>query len=342
MGLWLIIVSCDCGNYRKNGLRKGEQLPNPTSAHLLLSSDKSNLEDNQTSFCIFIRNEQETVANLHEYYMKISLQEDGGEGSTLEYTIDTTTHRLQPALFSQQPLSQIFKQETLKKGGSPLCISFQLQPLPSVKKITMILLLEHQHSKDQVTPIAVSWSRITSITDPMIQLAKEKGYTFLAEVLTQLKKGEVVGINRVNNKTTDKPTPLHEAAQLGDITIFNALLERGAEIDARDSYDDTPLHHTIYWEYLPIVRKLIEKGANLNSKAVDGETPLYMAMFNHPTNKEIIDALLEKQDLSQVKEKDDQDNTILVGAIQSGFTDLALALMANSTKAQLNNRFDGV
>ncbi len=192
----LMIVSCKCTNpklpaNKKPSTNRQEEPILPT-AHLVLSSNRSNLEKDQTTFEIFIKNESDAIAKLAEYDLKVNLQEDGGPGSTLTYT--DATHNIHPALSIQQPLSRILQQDTLQKGNALLRIPFQLQPLPGVKKIIITLLLEHQHKKDQVIPLTVSWDRLAAITDAMIQLAHDKNYPMLSEVLARLQRGEVIDV----------------------------------------------------------------------------------------------------------------------------------------------------
>jgi hypothetical protein len=79
--LLLMVVSCDCKNspvHQKNKKDSTEEI-NPTRPHLLMSSDKSNLENEQVNFIVFIKNEGATMANLHDYHWKINLQEEGGD-----------------------------------------------------------------------------------------------------------------------------------------------------------------------------------------------------------------------------------------------------------------------
>ena len=85
-----------------------------------------------------------------------------------------------------------------------------------------------------------------------------------------------------------------EAIKEGDIEAVKQHLAAGADVNA--IVDDwTPLHNAAEYGQTTIAELLIEKGANVNTRDVDGETPLDVAI--HPQNsfntvsKEIADLL---------------------------------------------------
>ncbi len=168
----------------------------------------------------------------------------------------------------------------------------------------------------------------TPITQPLIQLAQDEGYNFLATMLRNLKDHpDQVVINKPDNLDNDKTT-LHQAAELGNPDIVKALLDRGANINstdaygltplhlavlnkrleavqalldksayvnAQDSYQRSPLHHAAAGGYLAIVEALVSKGADVNAKSKFGYTPLHLARLNNHTA--VINFLLGKQAL---------------------------------------------
>ncbi len=94
------------------------------------------------------------------------------------------------------------------------------------------------------------------------------------------------------NKHTDFGgyTPLHTLASSKKTESSNAiiaLIEAGAEIEAKDHDGDTPLHGAIssmmfkgHRDYaVNIARTLLEKGASCNTKNNDGDTPLHYAVI---------------------------------------------------------------
>ena len=69
---------------------------------------------------------------------------------------------------------------------------------------------------------------------------------------------------------------LDTAALRGNLLVVNALIEAGANPNARDSIGQTPLHATAEGSDPAVVKALIEAGANPNAirKLITG-TPLH-------------------------------------------------------------------
>jgi ankyrin repeat protein len=58
------------------------------------------------------------------------------------------------------------------------------------------------------------------------------------------------------------------------------LLEKGADVDSKDSYfGQTPLSWAAWGGYEAVVRLLLEKGADVDSKSKNGRTPLSRAAW---------------------------------------------------------------
>jgi len=70
-------------------------------------------------------------------------------------------------------------------------------------------------------------------------------------------------------------TPLHWAADRGRLDTARLLLEKGAEVDAREDRGTTPLLSALWRGHLPLVELLLEAGADVNARASDGEVPLH-------------------------------------------------------------------
>ena len=64
--------------------------------------------------------------------------------------------------------------------------------------------------------------------------------------------------------------------------IVKILIEKGANVNALDSYESTPLHYAArYNNSGEAVKILIERGANVNALNIDELTPLdYAAIYN--------------------------------------------------------------
>jgi len=73
-------------------------------------------------------------------------------------------------------------------------------------------------------------------------------------------------------------TPLSWAAENGHEAVVRLLLEKGAELEAKDYGDRTPLLWAAWRGHEAVVRLLLEKGAELEAKD-DGRTPLLWAAW---------------------------------------------------------------
>ena len=80
-----------------------------------------------------------------------------------------------------------------------------------------------------------------------------------------------------------KYTPLHETT---NVKVAEALLAKGARLDAQANLNQTPLHRSVILGNIELTRLYLEKGADLNAKTTDGETP-----FDYADNKEIKEML---------------------------------------------------
>jgi len=75
----------------------------------------------------------------------------------------------------------------------------------------------------------------------------------------------------------DFTTPLHDAALNGHKEVAELLIEKGADVNAKNNDGETPLHLTTNKE---IAELLIAKGADVNAKDRVGKTPLDRASDN--------------------------------------------------------------
>lgn len=83
-------------------------------------------------------------------------------------------------------------------------------------------------------------------------------------------------------------SPLHDAANNGNIKIVSLLVTAGAEINAQCDYGWTPLLRACNAGHTDVAKFLITSGAEVNIKNYEGYTALMRTMAN---NSELIDFL---------------------------------------------------
>lgn len=72
-------------------------------------------------------------------------------------------------------------------------------------------------------------------------------------------------------------TSLHEAAALNRTEIMKLLIERGADVDARDENGVTPLHLAAARQSHDAIEILLDAGASIDPANIAGSTPLRYA-----------------------------------------------------------------
>ena len=71
---------------------------------------------------------------------------------------------------------------------------------------------------------------------------------------------------------------LHYAVMTGKLPIIDLLLSRGADVNSRTRNGTTPLHTAVLYARLEVVEFLVEKGADVNAQSTSGTTPLAVAI----------------------------------------------------------------
>ena len=74
-------------------------------------------------------------------------------------------------------------------------------------------------------------------------------------------------------------TPLIWAAYGGQIETARALLDLGANIEARDQEGRTPLYQAAHYDHYDMVKFLVSKGADIDARDREGRTPLHLAAY---------------------------------------------------------------
>jgi ankyrin repeat protein len=98
--------------------------------------------------------------------------------------------------------------------------------------------------------------------------------------------------------------PIHDAARNGDLAGVQAELDKGVDVNAKDTfffmdsgdgfiipyYERTPLHEAAMEGHREIVELLIAKGAHVNMKSAAGTTPCIL----RPGTRELLNYLSTK------------------------------------------------
>ena len=87
-------------------------------------------------------------------------------------------------------------------------------------------------------------------------------------------------------------TPLHTAARFNENPeVIPILLRAGADIHARDDTEHTPLITAAYSQSTDVITVLLEAGADIHARNDSGATPLFIAAYSQSTD--VITVLLE-------------------------------------------------
>ncbi|RYP21555.1 hypothetical protein DL765_002191 [Monosporascus sp. GIB2] len=109
-------------------------------------------------------------------------------------------------------------------------------------------------------------------------------------------------------------TSLGVAACVGLEAVSKLLLDKGADIEAKDEYGRTPLLLAALFKYEAVVRLLLDKGADIEAQDQSGLTPLLLAASHG--HKTIVELLLDRG--ANIEAKDESGWTPLFLAILNG------------------------
>jgi ankyrin repeat protein len=128
---------------------------------------------------------------------------------------------------------------------------------------------------------------------------------------------------------------LLDAAREGKTSTVKDLLDRGAQVDARDKYGSTPLHRAAIHDHTDIARLLLDRGAEVDARDRDGQTPLHWAARNDHTD--IARLLLDRG--AEVDARDRDGQTPLHWAAFYGRKDTARLLLDRGAEVDARNKY---
>ena len=86
---------------------------------------------------------------------------------------------------------------------------------------------------------------------------------------------------------------VHEAAWSGDLAQIQHLISRGVNLDSLDAESgDTPLHFAVMFGQTGVAVALLDAGADVQARNYDDATPLHMAAFF--CRKDLVEILLQR------------------------------------------------
>lgn len=146
----------------------------------------------------------------------------------------------------------------------------------------------------------------------------------------------------------DTPTPPHlrdlsAAAQLGDLHALRLALDNlTGSIDEPVEDGDTALHLTCLYGHLSCVQLLLERGANIEAKDEDGAIPLHDACAGGYT--EIVQLLLNRahgaEHIKRMLESvDSEGDTPLHHAARGEHVDVIRLLLSNGASSRKANLY---
>ncbi|MDH5680971.1 MAG: ankyrin repeat domain-containing protein, partial [Spirochaetota bacterium] len=135
----------------------------------------------------------------------------------------------------------------------------------------------------------------------------------------------------------DMTNDLQAAAYQGKLQEVKRLIQKGADVNARDSHKDTALHSAAQGGKLEVVKYLLKKGADVNAKNNNGTTPLHFAAeYGH---KNVVKWLLTSG--ADANAKNTGPETPLFLAVKKGHKDIARILLSKGAKIEEKMAYGG-
>ncbi|QEK89980.1 ankyrin repeat domain-containing protein [Wolbachia endosymbiont of Chrysomya megacephala] len=142
----------------------------------------------------------------------------------------------------------------------------------------------------------------------------------------------------VNARDSRGNTPLHLAALADKLQVVEKLIEGGADVNAKNNHGATPLHWAALNQNVNIVEKLIEKGANVNEKNKYDNVPLHYAAGYGSLS--VIEKLIEKG--ADINAKSSNGDTPLHLATKNSHLDVLEKLIKEGANVNERNKYGNI
>jgi ankyrin repeat protein len=137
----------------------------------------------------------------------------------------------------------------------------------------------------------------------------------------------------VNAKNKFGMAPLSLAAMEGSSSLVKLLIAKGADVNVREQNGETPLFHFVEFYSADFTAMMISMGADVNAKEDEyGTTPMF-----HVGNKAVIELLIAKG--ADVNARDKSGETPLFSVVRNKEADVAATLISKG--ADVNARDKG-
>jgi ankyrin repeat protein len=110
---------------------------------------------------------------------------------------------------------------------------------------------------------------------PLYCVANECNAPSAGQVVRVLLERGAAHVNAVHG--VKRCSALHMAARRGNVDVIGALLDGGADIEARDSMGETPLRRAVNCDKVDAAKLLLARGADPHSKGSKALTPALAA-----------------------------------------------------------------
>jgi cytohesin len=127
---------------------------------------------------------------------------------------------------------------------------------------------------------------------------------------------------------------LIQAANLGDGAAVRQLLQKGANIEARDEYGATALTLAAHYSNAEVVKLLLDKGANVEAHDKYGSAALPLAAEQGKTD--VVNLLLEKG--ANIEARDQYDSTPLLRAVFGGHPETVKVLIDRHANVEAQDK----